>query len=216
MIFLSPEGLWAGGAIYNNTSDQALPLSLFRTHGSTDLDDLWLGFMSATGMRGDAFARFLDDEFGRGLSISFMANQVPFFDNRIELHPSVKDKWGRPVAYVIKSWTQHDGYLMDTFAERCADVLRFGGDPIGRNYPVQGSGSIYRAALARMANHVLGGARFGTDPQSSVLDPDCRAWEFDNLYVTDGAFMPTSGGANPTLTIQANSFRVADHLLTRM
>jgi choline dehydrogenase-like flavoprotein len=63
---------------------------------------------------------------------------------------------------------------------------------------------------------VLGGARFGSDPNDSVLDPDCRAWEFDNLYVTDGAFMPTSGSANPTLTIQANAFRVADRLLERL
>ena len=57
--------------------------------------------------------------------------------------------------------------------------------------------------------------RFGKDPADSVLDPDCRAWEFDNLYVADGAFMPTSGGANPTLTIEANSFRVAERLVER-
>lgn len=216
--FLEATGLWAGSAIYNNTSDQALPLSLFRTHGSQDLDTLWNGFMSATSMRADGFIKFLDDEFGRGLSISFMANQVPQFENRIELHPTIKDKWGRPVAYVIKGWHRHDRYLMDTMAQQCGNVLRYGGDPVGKNYPIQGQGSIYMAenALARMANHILGGARFGKDPGDSVLNPNCRAWEFDNLYVTDGAFMPTSGGANPTLTIEANSFRVATHLLTRV
>ncbi len=216
--FLEANGLWAGGAIYNNTSDQALPLSLFRTHGSQDLDTLWQGFMHATEMRGDGFIDFLDREFGRGLSISFMANQVPQFDNRIELHPTVKDKWGRPVAYVLKGWHPHDKYLMDVMAEQCGNVLRYGGDPVNRNYPIEGQGSIYMAenALARMANHILGGARFGTEPKDSVLDSNCRAWEFDNLYVTDGAFMPTSGGANPTLTIEANSFRVADHLLSRI
>jgi choline dehydrogenase-like flavoprotein len=216
--FLEANGLWAGAAIYNNTSDQALPLSLFRTHGSQDLDTLWNGFMSDVGMRADGFVRFLDHEFGRGLSISFMANQVPQSDNRIELHPTIKDKWGRPAAYVIKTWHPHDVYLMNTMAEQCGNVLRFGGDPVARNFPIQGQGAIYMAenALARMANHILGGARFGTDRHDSVLDPQCRAWEFDNLYVTDGAFMPTSGGANPTLTIQANAFRVADHLLTRV
>jgi choline dehydrogenase-like flavoprotein len=111
--FLEAQGLWAGAAIYNNTSDQALPLSLFRTYGSTDLDTLWSGFMGNTAMRGDGFIKFMDNEFGRGLSISFMGNQVPQFDNRIELHPTVKDKWGRPVAYVIKNWHQHDRHLMD-------------------------------------------------------------------------------------------------------
>ena len=215
--FLEANGIWAGAAIYNNTSDQALPLSLFRTYGSQDLDTLWNGFMSATSMRGDGFIKFMDDEFARGLSISFMANQVPQFDNRIELHPTVKDKWGRPVAYVIKDWHPHDIRVMNTMAQQCGDVLRYGGDPISRNFPIQGQGSIYMAenALARMANHILGGARFGNDRADSVLD-DCRAWEFDNLYVTDGAFMPTSGGANPTLTIEANSFRVADQLPTRI
>jgi choline dehydrogenase-like flavoprotein len=81
-----------------------------------------------------------------------------------------------------------------------------------------GSGGVYMAenALARCSNHILGGARFGTDPKDSVLDRENRAWELDNLYVTDGAFMPTSGGANPTLTIQANAFRVGDLLKGRV
>ena len=43
------NGLWAGGAIYNNTSDQALPLSLARTKGSMDLDSFWRGFTDDTG-----------------------------------------------------------------------------------------------------------------------------------------------------------------------
>jgi choline dehydrogenase-like flavoprotein len=216
--FLKSAGLWAGAAIYNNTSDQALPLSLFRTHGSQDLDTLWKGFMYDTELCGQGLVDFLDREFGRGLSVSFMANQVPQFSNRIELHPRIKDKWGRPVAYILKSWHSHDVYLMRVCAEQCGNVLRCGGDPVGRNYEVQGEGGIFMAenALARMANHILGGARFGSDRRDSVLDPNCRAWEFDNLYVTDGAFMPTSGSCNPTLTIQANSFRIADHLLGRM
>jgi choline dehydrogenase-like flavoprotein len=100
---------------------------------------------------------------------------------------------------------------MQTFASICGDVLVRGG--------VTGvsSGGVYgNDDLARCANHILGGARFGTDRRDSVLDADCRAWGLDNLYVTDGAFMPTSGGGNPTLTIQANSFRVADQLKRRL
>jgi choline dehydrogenase-like flavoprotein len=70
--------------------------------------------------------------------------------------------------------------------------------------------------MVRIANHVLGGARFGTNRNDSVLDVNCRAWDFDNLYVTDGSFMPTSGSGNPTHTIEANSFRVADALLAAL
>ena len=224
--FLKTQGLWAGGAVYNNTSDQALPLSMFRTFGSTDLDSLWKAFMGGmyprpdgtqVPMRGQGFISYLDQEFGRGLSISFMANQVLQRDNRIELHPTVKDKWGRRVAYVIKTWHPHDNKLMDVFANQCGNVLRLGAGSDSAFF-FEGQGGIYSGdtALARMANHILGGARFGTDPINSVLDPDNRAWNLDNLYVTDGAFMPTSGGANPTHTIEANSFRVADRLLMRI
>ena len=216
--FIQANGVWAGGAIYNNTSDQALPISLARTHGSQDLDTIWKSFIDDTGLTGDALNRFFDDNFGTRLSVSFMANQVPLPTNRIELHPTIRDKWGRRVAHIRKIWHSHDIHLMNVFAEQCRRVLAFGGDGGVGNYPVNEFGAIYSAenARARIANHILGGARFGTDPADSVLDPNCRAWNFDNLFVTDGSFMPTSGGANPTLTIQANALRVADHLLTRL
>jgi len=212
--FIRQHGLWAGGAIYNNTSDQALPISLGRTHGAADLDTLWHAFNSDYAMVGNKFRDFLNDQFGRRLSVSFMANQLPRPDNRIELHPTVRDKWGRRVAYIIKRWHPHDEYLMRTLAEKCRDILAFGGDGGLGKYPVEGYGGVFMSenSLARIANHILGGARFGTDPADSVLDINCRAWKFDNLYVTDGAFMPTSGGANPTLTIQANALRVGEWL----
>lgn len=216
--FIRSNGLWAGGAMYNNTSDQALPISLARTHGSQDLDTIWKSFVDDTGMTGEALSTWMDQNFGTRLSVSFMANQVPLRSNRIELHPTIRDKWGRKAAYIIKDWHSHDRYLMDTLAEECARVLRYGGDGGGGDYPVFEKGGVYLAenGLVRIANHILGGARFGTDAADSVLDPDCRAWGFDNLYVTDGAFMPTSGSANPTLTIQANAFRVADVLTSRI
>lgn len=211
--FLDANGLWAGAAIYNNTSDQALPISFGRTHGSQDLDTIWRAYVGDARIIGDRFLGWLrgtDKElhggFQLGLSVSFMANQTPLKSNRIELHRSVRDKWNRPVAYIQKGWSQHDRYLMDTMANMCRNILDKGG------VDVEGFGHVGNDARARIANHILGGLRFGSDANDSVLDPDCRHWRFDNLYVTDGSFMPTSGGANPTLTIQANAFRVADNL----
>jgi choline dehydrogenase-like flavoprotein len=54
----------------------------------------------------------------------------------------------------------------------------------------------------------------GDDPDSSVLDRNCRAHQVDNLFVVDGGPMPTATGANPTLTMMANAWRVADLILT--
>ncbi len=72
-----------------------------------------------------------------------------------------------------------------------------------------------RIPLAGVA-HQCGTVRFGTDPKTSALDPNCKAHELDNLYVVDGSFFPSSSAVNPALTIMANALRVGDHLLARL
>lgn len=215
--FLRDKNLWAGAAIYNNTSDQSLPVTLARTDGANDLDTWWQGFDNDPAKTGEGILDWMNADFGTRLSVSFMANQVPWRKNRIRLG-DVRDKWNRKSAWVVKDWHPHDGHVMNTLASVCEDILLAGipgtvreGQDIPWNRGVIGEGSVYGQGV-RIANHILGGARFGTDRATSVLDPDCRVWDIDNLYVTDGCFMPTSGGGNPTLTIQANSFRVADIL----
>jgi choline dehydrogenase-like flavoprotein len=64
--------------------------------------------------------------------------------------------------------------------------------------------------------HQAGTCRFGDDPATSVLDPDCKAHELDNLYVVDTSFFPSIGAVNPALTAMANALRVGDHLIQRM
>jgi choline dehydrogenase-like flavoprotein len=63
--------------------------------------------------------------------------------------------------------------------------------------------------------HQAGTCRFGADPATSVLDPDCKAHELDNLYVVDTSFFPSIGAVNPALTAMANAIRVGEHLLDR-
>ena len=64
--------------------------------------------------------------------------------------------------------------------------------------------------------HNCGTARFGTDPQTSVLDVDCKTHDLDNLYVVDTSFFPSSSAVNPALTAMANALRVGDHLIERL
>ncbi|MFJ1967444.1 GMC oxidoreductase [Streptomyces sp. NPDC087903] len=64
--------------------------------------------------------------------------------------------------------------------------------------------------------HQAGTVRFGADPQSSVLDVNCKAHDVDNLYVVDTSFFPSIGAVNPSLTAIANALRVGDHLVERL
>ena len=64
--------------------------------------------------------------------------------------------------------------------------------------------------------HQAGTLRFGTNPETSVLDVDCKAHGIENLYVTDASFFPSIGAVNPTLTIIANALRVAEGIASRL
>jgi len=64
--------------------------------------------------------------------------------------------------------------------------------------------------------HQAGTVRFGTDPRSSALDPDCKAHDLDNLYVVDTSFFPSIGAVNPSLTAIANALRVGDRIAERI
>jgi choline dehydrogenase-like flavoprotein len=61
--------------------------------------------------------------------------------------------------------------------------------------------------------HLLGTARMGDDPKTSVVDRWNRAHDVPNLYVVDGSVFVTSTGVNPTSTIVAIALRAADHMI---
>ena len=64
--------------------------------------------------------------------------------------------------------------------------------------------------------HLLGTARMGTDPERSVVNAWGRCHDVKNLFVIDGSIWVTSGGVNPTSTIQALSLYIADQIKRRL
>ena len=61
-------------------------------------------------------------------------------------------------------------------------------------------------------NHHMGTTRMSDDPRRGVVDRNARVHGTDNLYIAGSSVFPTSGAANPTLTIVAMTLRLADHL----
>ena len=60
--------------------------------------------------------------------------------------------------------------------------------------------------------HLLGTARMGAEPETSVVTKWHQAWDCPNLYITDGSVMATGAAINPTSTITALAYRAAHHL----
>jgi choline dehydrogenase-like flavoprotein len=67
----------------------------------------------------------------------------------------------------------------------------------------------------RTPSHQCGTARMGNDPRTSVVNAFCRAHDHDNLFIVDASVLPTSGAANPSLTVAALALRVGRHILTQ-
>lgn len=85
-----------------------------------------------------------------------------------------------------------------------AGTLRWDGDRAASRATIQ--------AAARDGYHQLGGAAMSADPRDGVVNTDCRTHDLGNLYVAAGSVFPSSGQANPTLTIVALARRVAGTL----
>ena len=62
----------------------------------------------------------------------------------------------------------------------------------------------------------MGTARMGTNPAPSVLNEWGRSHDVRNLFIVDGSIFVTSGGVNPTRTIQALALYVADSIKQRL
>lgn len=138
----------------------------------------------------------------RRLRFEVFNDWLPNDDCFVTLDPKVTDKWGDPVARIRLGYHERDIEVGEYLAERASNVMKALGAK-GVGWGISGNPP---------ANLQAGGCRFGNDPATSVLDPNCKAHEVENLYVTDGSFIPTGGSATYTWTIYANSFRVADHL----
>jgi choline dehydrogenase-like flavoprotein len=140
---------------------------------------------------------------GRRLRFEVFNDWLPTDNCFVTLDPKIKDKWGNPVARIRIGNHPHDLKVGRHLANKAVSVLKeMGAENISSNM-----------SSSPPPNLVAGGCRFGDDPQSSVLNAECRAHDVENLYVTDASFMPTGGSVPYTWTIYANSFRVADKLM---
>jgi choline dehydrogenase-like flavoprotein len=125
----------------------------------------------------------------------------------VALDPTTKDRWGLPVARVNVTSHPRNRETAAFLAERGIEVLAALGARDPRTVRSYGGPS----------TNLLGGTcRFGEDPARSVLDPDCRAHDAENLFVTDGSFMPSGGGVPFTFTIYANALRVAERIVEQL
>ncbi|HUF29888.1 MAG TPA: GMC family oxidoreductase [Gemmatimonadaceae bacterium] len=138
-----------------------------------------------------------------GFSVLLNLEQAPDPENRLTLS-SRRDALDVPRAALHWRWRPRD----EASRQRVRAIVS---SALERS----GLGSIERgsAVLDPNAHHHAGTTRMHADPAFGVVDSDARVHELDNLHLAGASVFPTSGFANPVLTIAALALRLSDRLL---
>jgi choline dehydrogenase-like flavoprotein len=155
--------------------------------------------MSARGAWGWGLRRIMMD-YNHWAALGLLGELLPHADNRVELADET-DQFGIPVAKVTFGLHDNDRKLIEFGKNKVIEVMK----AAGAEEVVQ---------EARYA-HLVGAARMGDDPYTSVVDRYGRSHDVANLFICDGSILPTQGSANPGLTVQALAARAADYLISQ-
>lgn len=146
--------------------------------------------------------------YKRSMGVKGPVQEVPRWDARVELDPTVTDHWGIPTLRLSGGRHPKDIETARFIARKSAEWLRAAG-ALEVFETVAGSG-------LSGGQHQAGTARMSKDAKSGVVDPDCRVHDTANLYITDGSVHVTNGGFNPSLTIQALAYRTSARILKNL
>ncbi|GAA0492269.1 GMC family oxidoreductase [Microbacterium aurantiacum] len=145
------------------------------------------------------------DYFLHSMKIGMILQDLPQETNRVDLDPTVTDRWGLPVARITNKPHANDTAMSRWQIDKNVEILEAAGAV--RTMPVY-----LGEEFTGNACHQHGTARMGTDPAKSVLNEWAQAHSVENLFVLDGSGFATALGVNPTLTIMAHSWRAADYI----
>ncbi|NKB26133.1 MAG: NAD(P)-binding protein [Rhodobacteraceae bacterium] len=146
--------------------------------------------------------RFLE-VFGRTASLTVTTEDLPNPENRVTLSDQMIDADGLPAPKMT--------YRVDENARR---MIRFGIQRATEAFQTAGAvETLPQDLLTGAGFHLLGTARMGSDPDTSVVNADCRVHSAPNVLVVDGSVFVTAAALNPTPTIQAIALKAADALI---
>jgi choline dehydrogenase-like flavoprotein len=138
-------------------------------------------------------------DYNHWSALGVLGEILPWYDNVVGL-ATEKDALGLPVASVTFALHENDKKVAKAGVDKTTEVL----------YAAGAEEVVQEPRYA----HLVGGARMGDDPGTSVTDKFGRTHDIPNIFICDGSLFPTQGSANPGLTIQSLSARTADYLIS--
>lgn len=131
-----------------------------------------------------------------------ITEDLPDEANTVTLDPDLKDSSGIPAPKITYTLSENSRRQLAHAVERGDEVLRAAG----------ATDTWFESPIEQAGWHLMGTARMGTDPKTSVVNEWGRSHDVKNLFIIDGSIFVTSAGVNPTSTIQALALYIADSI----
>ena len=153
---------------------------------------------------GSAWKAFVKENADRSTGCYIQKTTLPYEDNYLDLHPTVKDPLGFPVCRITADFKDNE-----------KKIAAFTQDKMVEWFLEAGAVATVTSSLGTMgpSTHAYGGTRMGDNPDTNVVNRWGFAHEVPNLGILGASVMGTSGAHNPTLTAQALAWRTADYLV---
>jgi choline dehydrogenase-like flavoprotein len=155
---------------------------------------------------GEGYHQAFHQAFGRSAGVVSICEDLPELTNTVTLDPELTDSNGIPAPKITYKISENTQKMLDHSIAKGTEILK-----------AAGAKNITSLSPMSYAGwHLLGTARMGTDPKASVVNNWGRSHDVKNLFIADGSVFVTSGGVNPTTTIQAISLYIADQIKSRI
>jgi choline dehydrogenase-like flavoprotein len=166
---------------------------------------------------GVVFGRQLKEDARRyyGCSLGFGAQgtMLPNDGTFCELDPELKDQWGIPVLRFHWKWTDFELNQVRHQQKHIRELLEALGGRLSKKPETDVLKSMKPGGSVI---HEVGGAIMGADRATSVTNSWSQTWDVKNVFLADGAPFASTADKNPTLTIMALAWRMADHLMDEL
>ena len=206
--------LTVGSRIYRSIKDRALP--------TEDVRKVWRSTRAAQRILKQSLyplKPWWRVKSGQcGIYLSTRAEQAPNPESRVKLSDD-RDDLGMPRVELNWRFSELDKRTLQILVQELDTQMRR--DGVGSVEPAAwlAASDLPWEHDSLMGHHPIGGyhhmgtTRMSTNPRFGVVDANCKVHGVSNLHIAGSSVFPTSGWANPTLTILALSLRLGDHLL---
>lgn len=176
----------------------------------TDFLGGYLTFAWASRPRGNGAdgigERFKDEISEPGIwraGMYLQGEKIPREENHLRLSKDKTDAWGIPQLITSIGYEENDEKLLNDFLTQSEEMLHIAGvEEIQKHDTKQAPG---------LDIHEMGGCRMGNDPKTSLLNKHNQLHLCNNVYVTDGACMTSTGNQSPSILYMAFAARAANH-----